>query len=77
MEKFGSRSQRSTTTRDLFQYQIWAVESCIESIAIHLADLHSGSVQNANLEFETPVLLEMQEQYRRLLSTLQNAVAAL
>jgi hypothetical protein len=77
METFGFGSQHSTTTRDLFGYQIWAVESCIESIAIHLADLHSGSVQDANVEFETPVLLEVQEQHRQLLSTLQSAVAAL
>jgi hypothetical protein len=77
MKTMGIRSQDSTTTRNLFIYQIEAAETCIESIAIHLADLHSESVQDANVEFETPALLKVQEQYRQLLLTLQNAVTAL
>lgn len=77
METFEIRSQDPITTCDLFRDQIEVVETSVEAIAIHLADLHSETTPNVDVKIETAVLLGVQEQYRRLLLTLQNAVAAL
>jgi hypothetical protein len=62
-------------TLTLFMGQIESVETNIHAIELRIAQLSRRTSSNGDLTLETQLLRTVQDEYRRLFSTIRNAAA--